>query len=121
MEFTYCELASVMLNLVVSNKDWLVGNVKFKGSLGCSDHELVAFRMFRAARRTHSKLITLDIRRTDFVLFGDLLCRVPWEKDLKGRGVQESWLIFKDHLLQAQERCIPAQRKSGKKARRPHG
>jgi len=32
---------------------------------------------------------------------------------------QESWVIFKDHLFQAQERCIPTKRKSGKNARRP--
>ncbi|KFV13722.1 hypothetical protein N340_01198, partial [Tauraco erythrolophus] len=38
---------------------------------------------------------------------------------LEGRGVQESWLIFKDHLLQAQEWCIPTKRKSGRKTRRP--
>ncbi|KFV13270.1 hypothetical protein N340_03166, partial [Tauraco erythrolophus] len=31
----------------------------------------------------------------------------------------ESWLIFKDHLRQAQEQCIPPKRKSGKNARRP--
>ncbi|PKU45794.1 hypothetical protein llap_3880 [Limosa lapponica baueri] len=45
--------------------------------------------------------------------------RVPWDKALEGRGVQESWLIFKDHLLQAQERCTPSKSKSGKSSRKP--
>ncbi|KFV97213.1 hypothetical protein N327_03267, partial [Fulmarus glacialis] len=67
----------------------------------------------------HGKLTTLDFRRADFGLFRDLFGRVPWDKALEGRGAQESWLIFKDHLLQAQERCIPTKRKSGKNARRP--
>ncbi|KFV09627.1 hypothetical protein N340_04878, partial [Tauraco erythrolophus] len=31
----------------------------------------------------------------------------------------ESWLIFKDHLLQAQERCIPTKRNSGRNTRKP--
>ncbi|KFP96141.1 hypothetical protein N329_05204, partial [Haliaeetus albicilla] len=62
---------------------------------------------------------TLDFRRADFGLFRDLLGRILWDKRLEGRGAQESWLIFKDHLLQAQERCIPTKRKSGKNARRP--
>ncbi|KFW09032.1 hypothetical protein N327_00801, partial [Fulmarus glacialis] len=62
---------------------------------------------------------TVDFRRADFGLFRDLLGRVPWDKALEGRGAQESWLIFKDHLLQAQEQCIPTKRKSGKNARRP--
>jgi len=67
----------------------------------------------------HSKLTTLDFRRADFGLFRDLIRRVPWDKALKGTGAHESWLIFKDHLLQAEERCIPTMRKSGKNARRP--
>ncbi|KFV20591.1 hypothetical protein N340_07832, partial [Tauraco erythrolophus] len=62
---------------------------------------------------------TLDFRRADFGLFRDLLARVQWDKALEGRGAQESWLIFKDHLLQAQERCIPTKRKSGRNTRRP--
>jgi len=92
-----------MLNLVLTNKEGLVGNVKVKGSLGFSDHEMVEFNILRAARRLHSKLTTLDFRRADFGLFRDLLSRVPWDKALEGRGPQESWLIVKDHILQAQE------------------
>ncbi|GAB0190944.1 hypothetical protein GRJ2_001559700 [Grus japonensis] len=107
-----------MLDLVLTNKEGLVENVKLKGSLGCSDHKMVEFKILRAVRRAHNKLTTLDFRRADFGLFRDLLGRIPWDKALEGRGAQESWLVFKDHLLQAQERCIPT-KKSGKNARRP--
>ncbi|GAB0188096.1 hypothetical protein GRJ2_001274900 [Grus japonensis] len=62
-----------MLDLVLINKEELVGNVKLKGSLGCGDDEMVEFKILRAARRAHSKLTTLDFRRTDFGLFRDLL------------------------------------------------
>ncbi|PKU44641.1 dtw domain-containing protein 2 [Limosa lapponica baueri] len=57
-----------MLDLGLTNNDGLVGNVKLKGSLGCSDHEIVEFKIFRAARRVRSKLTTLDFRREDFGL-----------------------------------------------------
>ncbi|GAB0176597.1 hypothetical protein GRJ2_000124900 [Grus japonensis] len=40
-----------MLDLVLTNKERLVGNVKLKGSLGCSDHEMVEFKILRAARK----------------------------------------------------------------------
>ncbi|GAB0175819.1 hypothetical protein GRJ2_000047100 [Grus japonensis] len=93
----------ILMDIVLTNKEGLVGNVKFKGSLGCSDYEMVDFKIFRAARRAHSKLTTLDFRRADFGLFRDLLGRVPWDKALEGRGAQDSWLVFQDHLLQAQE------------------
>ncbi|GAB0189924.1 protein inscuteable [Grus japonensis] len=108
-----------ILDLVLTNKEGLVGNVKLKGSLGCSNHEMVEFRILRAVMRLHSKLATLDFRRADFGLFTHLLGRVPWDKALEGRGAQESWLVFKDHLLQAQEQCISAKRKSGKNTKRP--
>ncbi|GAB0207663.1 hypothetical protein GRJ2_003232000 [Grus japonensis] len=108
-----------MLDLVLTNKEGLVGDVKLKGSLGCSDHEMVEFRILRAARRVCSKLTTLEFRRADFGLFRDLLGRIPWDKALEGRGAQDSWLIFEGHLLQAQERCIPTKRESCKNAKRP--
>ncbi|GAB0189368.1 hypothetical protein GRJ2_001402100 [Grus japonensis] len=108
-----------MLDLVLTNKEVLVGNVKLKGSLGCSDCEIVEFKILRAVRRAHSKLTTLGLRRANFGFFRDLLGRVSWDKALEGREAQESWSLFKGHLLQAQERCIPTKRKSGKKAREP--
>ncbi|GAB0199162.1 mitochondrial enolase superfamily member 1 [Grus japonensis] len=80
-----------MLDLVLTNKEGMVGNVKLKGSLGCSDHEVVEFKILRAARRVHSNLTALDFRRIDFGRFRDLLGRVPWDKALEGRGAQDSW------------------------------
>ncbi|GAB0204964.1 hypothetical protein GRJ2_002962000 [Grus japonensis] len=105
-----------MLDLVLTNKEGLVGDVKLKGSLGCSDHEMVEFKILRAARRVRSKL---DFRTADFGLFRDLLGRIPWDKALEGRRAQDSWLVFKGHLLQAQEQCIPTKRKSSKNTKRP--
>ena len=108
-----------MLDLVLNNKEGLVGSMKLKGRLDCSGHELLQFKILMAVRRVCSKFTTLDFRRADFGLFRDLLGRVPWDEALEGRGAQESWLIFKDHLLQAQVWCIPTKRKPDKNARRP--
>ncbi|GAB0203837.1 hypothetical protein GRJ2_002849300 [Grus japonensis] len=107
------------LDLILTNKEGLIGDIKLKGSLGCSDHEMVEFRILRAARRACSKLTALDFRRADFGLFRDLLGRTPWDKALEGRGAQDSWLIFKGDLLQAWEPCIPTKGKSSKSTRRP--
>jgi len=62
-----------MLDIVLTIKEGLMGNVKIKGSLGCSHYEMVAFRILRTARRVNGKLTTLDFRREDFGLFRDLL------------------------------------------------
>lgn len=80
-----------MLDLVLTNKEGLVGNVKIKGSLGCDDHEKVEFNITMVARRARSKLTTLDFEKAFFVLFMDLLA--PWDKALKGRWALEIWII----------------------------
>ena len=102
-----------MLDLVLISEEGPVSNVKLKGS---SDHEMVQFKI-RVSERVHTKLAALDFRRADFKLFRELLGRVRWDKDLEGRGAQESRSILKNHLLQAQKQ--PRKRKAGKNARRP--
>ncbi|GAB0206764.1 mitochondrial enolase superfamily member 1 [Grus japonensis] len=109
----------VLLDLVLTTKEGLVGDVKVGGSLGCSDHEMVEFRILRGRSRAVSRITTLDFRRANFGLFKDLLGRIPWVKALEGKGAQESWLIFKHHFLQAQDQCIPKNRKTRKGGRRP--
>jgi len=93
--------------------------VKAGGSLSCSDHEMVVFRILRGGSRAVSRTKTLDLRRANFGLFKDLLGGIPWVRALEGRGVQESWSLFKHHFLHAQNQCIPLSKKSSKGSRRP--
>lgn len=69
--------------------------------------------------KTDSKIIILDFRKARFSLFVDLFGSIPWETASGSKGVQESWLIFKDSLLGAEERSFPACRKTNKHGRRP--
>ena len=52
----------VLLDLTLSYKEGLVGDVKVKGCFGCSDHGIVEFTILRARRKVRSKLTTLDFR-----------------------------------------------------------
>ena len=79
-----------MLDLVLTDKEGLVGNVRLKGSLGCSDREMMEFKVLRAARKVHSKLTALDFRKADVGLFRDPLGKVPWGKALEGRGPKKA-------------------------------
>ena len=64
-------------------------------------------------------LTALDCNRAEFGLFRNLFSKVLWDIVPEGRGAQDCWLIFKDHLLQAQECCILTRRKFSRRARRP--
>ena len=89
----------VLLDLVLTNKNRLLEDVKVGGSLGCRDHEMVEFRILRGGSRATSKIKTLDLRRANFGLFQCLLRGIPWVRALEGRGIQESWLLYKHHFL----------------------
>jgi len=108
-----------LLDLVLTNKEGLAEDVKAGGRLGCSNHEMVEFRILRGGSRAISRIKTLDFRRANFGLFKELLRGIPWARALEGRAVQECWSVFKCHFLHAQEWCIPLRKKSRKGGRRP--
>ncbi|XP_008941201.1 PREDICTED: probable leucine carboxyl methyltransferase 1, partial [Merops nubicus] len=63
-----------MLDLVLTNREGLVGDVKLMGNLGCSDHEVVEFKILRSSKKgALLKLETLDFRRAVFALFRNLV------------------------------------------------
>ena len=71
--------------------------------------------------RAKIRTIAFHFWRADFKLFRDLLWTIPWDVAKKRKAVQESWLIFKDHLLQTQETSISTRRKSAQTAGSLHG
>ena len=85
-------------------------NVNVKGSTGFSLYEMLVVNDLKAATRT---------QQADFGLFRNLIGGIFRERILEGRGAQGSWLMQKDHLLEAQERGIPRKRPSDERVRRP--
>lgn len=47
------------------------------------------FKVIWEVRKVHNKFTSLDLKRTDFGLFKNLLGKLPWDKDLGGRVAQE--------------------------------
>jgi len=44
------------LDLILASDEGLIGAVKAEGSTGCSDHEIMEFRILRGGRRAKSKI-----------------------------------------------------------------
>ncbi|XP_073188209.1 uncharacterized protein [Lepidochelys kempii] len=107
------------LDLLLTNRVELVGEAKVDGNLGGSDHELVEFRILTQGTKVSSRIRTLDFRKADFDSLRERMARIPWGTNLKGKGVQESWLYFKESLLRLQGQTIPMSRKNSKYGRRP--
>jgi len=109
----------VLLDLLLTNTEGPVEDVKAGGSLGCRDHEMVEFRNLHGGSRAISSITILHFRRANIGLFKDLLGGISWVTALEGRGVQESWSLFKHYFLHAQDQCIPMSKNSRKGGRRP--
>lgn len=56
-------------------------DMNVKGSHGCSNHEVVEFRLLRGRSKAKSKITSLDFRRADYGFSKDLLVRVLWDSE----------------------------------------
>jgi len=93
--------------------------VKAEDCVGCSDHEMVEFRIVQGTNKTTNRIAILDFRRANFESFKDLLVGIPWVRALDAKTTQESWLTFKCQFFQDQDQCTLENKKSGKGGRRP--
>ncbi|KAG6931740.1 hypothetical protein G0U57_001044 [Chelydra serpentina] len=108
-----------LLDLLLTNREEIVEEAIVDGNLGGSDHEMVEFRILTQGRKENSRIQSLDFRKADFDSLRELMGKVPWENNMRGKGVEESWLYFKETLLRLQEQTIPMCRKKSKYGRRP--
>ncbi|GAB0180923.1 mitochondrial enolase superfamily member 1 [Grus japonensis] len=96
-----------MLDLVLPIKEGLVGHVKLKGRLDCSDDEMMEFKILRAARRAHSKSLprnsgekTSASSGTCLVeYYGTKLWREEKPKKLNDTGDLVTWDMEKAEVL----------------------
>ena len=66
-----------MLGLVLPSTDQLVNEVETGGSLGCSDHTMAEFVIWRDIGLANSKVRTLNFRRAKFQLFEEFVGHCP--------------------------------------------
>ena len=110
--------SEALLGLLLTNAVEITEGVKVGGSLGCSDNALVKFMISRNVGLAKSGVRILNFRRANFKLFKELLAKIPCDAVLKDKDVEESWLLFKDAFLGAQELSIPLNKKVSRGGRK---
>ena len=105
-----------ILDLLLTSANELIGDIRIGGCLGCSNHAMVEFTLRRALRQVKSNR-KLNFRTANFQLFRELIKKTPWETVLMGKGVEQSWHIFKEAFFRAQELSIPDVASQERKAR----
>lgn len=100
------------LDLLLTNRQGLVGDKVVRGCLRHSYQEMRDFSILGERRREVNKTSTLHFWRVDFGLFRTLFWRAPCKAALKIRGVQEGWNLEG----RGADRTSHAERWAGEKA-----
>jgi len=74
--------------------------------------------ILKKAGLAKSRARALCFRRANLRLLKELLSEIPWETVLKSMGTEQTWQLFKDTLLRAQQLSIPQQKKLSRGGRR---
>lgn len=77
----------------MNREQGLVGDVEFRGNLGCSDNGVVEIRILSEGSRAINRKKPLDFK-ANTGLFKDLHGGIPWIRTLESRGVKESWIEY---------------------------
>jgi len=104
---------------LLTNEEEIIKDVKIGGNLGCSDHSPLEFMILRNKGLAESGIRTLIFSRVKFQLFNKLLDEILWKTVLRNIGMEESWQLFKDTFLKAQELSIIQHRKSSAGGKKP--
>lgn len=74
--------------------------------IGKSNHEMAEFSILGEFRRGASKNCWFVFERADYEVFRTVVERVPTVSVLKGKMVQESWMLLKKEDLEVQEQTV---------------
>jgi len=105
------------LDLLFTNRAGLLGDMVDEGCLRLNYHETIDFPIHSEVKRGASKTTTKDHQRADIGLFRTLVEKVPWERALKGKGIQAGCTFFNKEALKAQEQAVPMCHKKNQRGR----
>lgn len=66
-----------LFDLLLMNREKLINNVKVEGNLGDSDQEMLEFKFLRGERKDRVRIKRLDLRKSNFKKFRELVGRIP--------------------------------------------
>jgi len=99
----------------------LIGDIKIRSSLGCSDHALVEFTLLRDMGKASSIVRTLNFRKANFQLFKQLVRRTPWERSSGTGGQNRAGRSLRMLSIEHRNSQSPGVRNQARKGRNQHG
>ena len=95
-----------VLDLVLTNEENMVQNLRYEAPLGYSDHVIIRFDLRYCAVNHAMNTVKLNFKRANFDLMNTLISEVWWERPGDGR-LEDYYGFFKDTMMRIVTECIP--------------
>uniref|UniRef100_A0A8D2L497 Reverse transcriptase domain-containing protein n=1 Tax=Varanus komodoensis TaxID=61221 RepID=A0A8D2L497_VARKO len=92
---------------------------RIRGALDASDHSILCSEIRGLGTCSRSGTRSWDFKRANFGQLKARLGKVPWDRLLEGKRVEEGWIALKREVLEAQALTIPLVSKVGRQRRVP--
>lgn len=96
-----------ILDLVLTNKEGLVSNVRTMGRIGMSDHELIFFSVKVDKRNTSDHQTNRNYRHANFGKMRTELKDDKWDEILCGKNVNSMWELIKGRIHGQMTKHVP--------------
>ena len=96
-----------VLDLILTNKEGLVSNVRMLGRIGMSDHELISFDVNIENKKLSDNPTNLNYRRANISKMRTELEMDDWDKKLNGKNVNDMWNLVKGRLHGLMTKHVP--------------
>lgn len=99
---------AALLDLILTNEESLVDEVKVDENLGVSDHNIIRFNLnvLSEPRLQTNNVKVLDFRSGNFNNFRDMLNEIDWDKEFEDLNCYMMWKCFKKILMNIQSACF---------------
>jgi len=103
-----------ILDLILSNEEGLVQDLRYLPGLGNSDHVTLRFSLTCFTKEAGSSTRKHNFWRADFDALNKLMADEHWQ-EMESLGVDDSYTFFKTSLKRHTELCVPVCRPNPKK------
>ena len=96
-----------ILDLILSDTEGTVENVKNEGRIGRSDHEIITFTVNVNNEQTKERQYYRNYRRANFGEMRIKMKEVRWEEMLEDKDVNEMWSLIRSKIEQLTDENVP--------------
>ena len=111
--------AANILDLVFSNEDGMVCNLKAESPLGKSHHSTLLFRFMCYTDCKAQRVKTLNLNKGNYSAFKDKIGSYDWSADLGTKNCVDSWNIVSDRIKIGITEFIPVHSQEKNKPGKP--